>query len=260
MEELDIRGVQHARLEERAADLARHFLLRPRVFGERRSSSIAGRPHHLRSVSRAPRSPSRTALQEAGVGKGDRVAIAMRNLPEWPAAFFGASSPARSRLRSMPGGPGRSSNTRSQIPARRSLFLDRSGSERLTEHLHNCPILQRVFVCRAAEESRIRMSRSSKRSSARSTAGAPPDRSLPDVPLDPDDDATIFYTSGTTGKPKGAVGTHRNACLGHRGTAVFAGADFPAPRRTGARARPQRPAKSPICCRSRCSIRPAATP
>ena len=28
------------------------------------------------------------ALQQAGVKKGDRVAIAMRNLPEWPAAFF----------------------------------------------------------------------------------------------------------------------------------------------------------------------------
>jgi long-chain acyl-CoA synthetase len=33
---------------------------------------------------------------------------------------------------------------------------------------------------------------------------------LPDVEIAPEDDATIFYTSGTTGKPKGAVGTHRN--------------------------------------------------
>lgn len=32
----------------------------------------------------------------------------------------------------------------------------------------------------------------------------------PKVDIEPDDSATIFYTSGTTGKPKGAEGTHRN--------------------------------------------------
>jgi acyl-CoA synthetase (AMP-forming)/AMP-acid ligase II len=34
---------------------------------------------------------------------------------------------------------------------------------------------------------------------------------LPEATIDPDDDATIFYTSGTTGFPKGAQLTHRGS-------------------------------------------------
>lgn len=40
--------------------------------------------------------------------------------------------------------------------------------------------------------------------------GKLPDQDLPAVAIAPDDDATILYTSGTIGNPKGALGTHRN--------------------------------------------------
>src|SRR5262249_26523052 len=65
----------------------------------------------------------------------------------------------------------------------------------------------------------------------------PFDVALPDVTLEPEDLATIFYTSGTTGRPKGALGTHRNICgnllsLGFaaaRGALRAPAADEPAP-------------------------------
>src|SRR5262249_57141867 len=34
------------------------------------------------------------------------------------------------------------------------------------------------------------------------------------APVDPDDDAIIFFTSGTTGRPKGILVTHRQAMIG----------------------------------------------
>ena len=41
---------------------------------------------------RAAAQVGRVLVERFGVAKGDRVAIAMRNFPEWPMAFFGATA------------------------------------------------------------------------------------------------------------------------------------------------------------------------
>ncbi|MFN3585224.1 class I adenylate-forming enzyme family protein [Phenylobacterium sp.] len=149
-------------------------------------------------------------LQAQGVGKGDRVAVIMRNLPEWVLAFYAAASIGAvvTPLNAWWTGPEleyglTDSGTKVAI-------VDAERYERLTEHLHNCPDLVRVYVSREVDE--IAHPHVTK---LFDVLGEPndwaklPDQPLPPVEIDPEDDATIFYTSGTTGKPKGALATQR---------------------------------------------------
>jgi long-chain acyl-CoA synthetase len=73
------------------------------------------------------------------------------------------------------------------------------------------PSLKRFYVARQARESsQTGVSRLEHVVGPVAAWGGLPGRPLPEVDLEPEDDATIIYTSGTTGKPKGALGTHRN--------------------------------------------------
>ena len=150
-------------------------------------------------------------LTAQGVRKGDRVAIAMRNLPEWAAVFFGATvaGAVATALNAWWTGPELEYGLRDS--GARFAFLDSERLERLAPHLDACPALERIYVARgqgAAGYPRVLPLDSIL--GKVNAWGALPDRPLPDVALSPEDDATILYTSGTTGKPKGAVGTHRN--------------------------------------------------
>src|SRR6266702_3012245 len=136
----------------------------------------------------------------------------MRNLPEWPAAFFGTLLAGAIATPLNAWWTGAALEYALKDSGAKIAFADAERFERIVEHLPNCRDLERVYVCRDEEE--IAHPKVTKLEDIVGRTGdweLLPDRSPPEVLLDPDDDATIFYTSGTTGHPKGALGTHRNS-------------------------------------------------
>jgi long-chain acyl-CoA synthetase len=149
-------------------------------------------------------------LVARGVRKGDRVAIVMRNYPEWSVAFWASvvigavSVPLNAWLT----GPELEYGLNDS--GSRVAIVDGERAERLREHMGAMTELSDLIVVRPGgtlPEGAIAWD------DIVATPGdldGLPDRRLPDIDIHPEDDATIFYTSGTTGKPKGALGTHRN--------------------------------------------------
>lgn len=135
-----------------------------------------------------------------GVGKGDRVAIAMRNYPEWVLGYTAATSIGAIAV---------AMNALWQSDEM-GYALDDSGAKVLL-----------------ADQERIdRLARLGRPVTAAVLAVRPgaPDTGYPDlaallaevgeVPMPaadvaPEDPATLFYTSGTSGRPKGVLSSHR---------------------------------------------------
>jgi len=145
-------------------------------------------------------------LVEMGIKKGDRVAIVSRNLPQWITSFWAAAIcgavvvPLNAWWSSDELAYGLADSGTTVV------FVDEERLERLQPTLDELSELSTVVVIsddvnRAPQlghaHSRIRIM------SYDDVLGAiDPEVTLPDVAIGADDDATMFYTSGTTGRPR----------------------------------------------------------
>jgi long-chain acyl-CoA synthetase len=144
-----------------------------------------------------------------GILTGDRVAIAMRNFPEWSIAFWAAAAAGAVivPLNAWWTGPELEYGLADSGAA--LVFADGERLDRIEPHLGALPGVRAVVVAR---DDRDQLPGGALRFGD-VLGDVPPDAEPPaGVELAPEDDATIFYTSGTTGQPKGALGTHRNIC------------------------------------------------
>jgi long-chain acyl-CoA synthetase len=209
MDETLIRGVK-TRVWKNAPPSLREIVLYARQFGDRTFLVYENDRATFESFYRAAIAMAHE-FQSRGVRKGDRVALIMRNLPEWVAAFYGAAiiGAVVTPLNAWWTGPELQYGLIDS--GARIAVVDAERLERMSEHIVNCPDLECVYVSRYDDE----LPHPIVKRIEDVLGGVNdwidlPERPMPDVAIAADDDATILYTSGTTGKPKGALGTHRN--------------------------------------------------
>ncbi len=150
-------------------------------------------------------------VDEHGVGRGDRVAVSMRNYPEWVFSYWaivsvGAACVGMNAWWTTDEMKYGLSDCRPKV-----LIADTERVERVApilDDLRSGENGQPLHVIAVRHDGDL-PDDASRWADVVDPASAP--TTLPPAEIDPDDDACIFYTSGTTGFPKGAQLTHRGS-------------------------------------------------
>jgi len=151
-------------------------------------------------------------LMAQGVEPGDRVAIAMRNYPEWLLIYWACLSIGVAAVGFNAWWVAGEVEFAIKDSTPKVIFADAERLERILANPTAVAGIKLVAVRAPAAPPNVH-----QWSEVIAQGGA-----LPEVDVDPDADASIFYTSGTTGFPKGAQLTHRG-CVSNLFNIVFSG-------------------------------------
>ena len=151
-------------------------------------------------------------LQANGVQPGDRVAIAMRNYPEWMLSYWATVSIGAAVVGMNAWWVTDEMLYGIEDATPKVIIGDQERLARIADHVGKIGGAKLVGV-RLTEDLPCEITPWSELTAQGGD--------MPDVTVDPDDDACIFYTSGTTGHPKGAQLTNRG-CVNNLMNVAFA--------------------------------------
>jgi long-chain acyl-CoA synthetase len=153
---------------------------------------------------------ARALADRCGIGPGDRVAVLSQNNPEWCLTFWATVSMGAILVGLNGWWKADEILYGLQDSGAKVLVADAKRFERVADRLGEAPDLTQVLLIDARPDDFPAGAASGVKLQRFDDLGVEPSAEFPDAPIAEDDAAVIFYTSGTTGKPKGAISTHRS--------------------------------------------------